>query len=128
MQTVLAAMFVCCAITFILLDTHELLPQNPCSIGAAASLLAGSQLVERGVMPAGSEFLSDKEMISRGYFTGMKFRMGWWEQHGEKRFGIDVDHEAERQGLLGGETEYLPPKFPSSTVRTVDSTSMLRSS
>jgi hypothetical protein len=128
MQTVLAAMFVCCAITFILLDTNELLPQNPCSIGAAASLLAGSQLVERGVMPAGSEFLSDKEMISRGYFTGMKFRMGWWEQHGEKRFGIDVDHEAERQGLLGGETEYLPPKFPSSTVRTVDSTSMLRSS
>jgi hypothetical protein len=128
MQAVLAAMFVCCAVTFILLDTNELLPQNPCSIGAAASLLAGSKLADRSVMPTGSEFLSDKEMISRGYFTGMKFRMGWWEQHGEKRFGIDVDHQVERQRLLGGETEYLPPKFPLSTVRTDDSASMSRSS
>jgi hypothetical protein len=77
MQAVLAAMFVCCALTFLLLDTNELLPQNLCSIGAAASLLAGSKLVDRSVMPIGSEFLSDKEMITRGYFTGMKFKMGW---------------------------------------------------
>jgi hypothetical protein len=59
-----------------------------------------------------------KEMVKRGYITGMKFWMGWWEQDGERRFGIDSVQDVKRPRLLSSEqTEYLPPKPPMTTFR-----------
>lgn len=108
MEAVLATMFVLCAVAFFLLDTKELLPQNPCSIGAAASFLAGSSLVNRTVLPPGSEFLSDQEMLKRGYFQGLMFRMGWWDAGEEKRFAIDVaDHAEEKRAYTDNEQGVL---------------------
>jgi hypothetical protein len=88
LEAVLAAIFMCCALALWLLDTKDLLPQNPCTIAAVASFVAGSKL--RDIMPKGSEFLSDKEMIDNRLFDGLKFRMGWWDEGKSRRFGIDV--------------------------------------
>jgi hypothetical protein len=90
LEAVLAAMFVCCAIAFSIIKPKGLLPQNPCSIGAAASFLAGSKMLDRSVIPKGSEFLSDKDMMKEGLFKGLKFRLGWWGEGKDRRFGIDV--------------------------------------
>lgn len=123
MEAVLAAIFVLCALAFLLLDTKELLPQNPCSIGAAASFLAGTALVNRTVMPPGSEFLSDQQMLKRGYFQGQRFRMGWWNEGGEKRFAIDVAEDAaEKRAYTSNEHgALLLPQGHQPPVRAVDS-------
>jgi hypothetical protein len=90
LEAVLAAMFVCCAIAFSIIKPKGLLPQNPCSIGAAASFLAGSKILDRSVIPKGSEFLSDKDMVKEGLFKGLRFRLGWWSEGKDRRFGIDI--------------------------------------
>jgi hypothetical protein len=127
LEAVLAAMFVCCALAFWELDMKELLPQNPCSIAAAASFVAGSRLVDRSIMPEGSEFLSVKEMMKKGTFDGLKFRMGWWGEGKVKRFGIDVldSRDAVTEKLVKERTvesdrsTITPPKPPApSTLET----------
>jgi hypothetical protein len=90
LEAVLAAMFVCCAIAFSIMRPKGLLPQNPCSIGAAASFLAGSSMLDRSIIPKGSEFLSDRDMEREGLFNGLRFRLGWWGDGKDRRFGIDV--------------------------------------
>jgi hypothetical protein len=125
LEAVLAAMFVSAAFTFFLLDTKYLLPQNPCSVGAAASFLAGSQLVDRSMMPVGSEFMSDKQVLKGGQLAGLKFAMGWWERGGSKRFGIDVVDPSEEQRLVESSN---PLTAKASSARTADpdsSSSML---
>ena len=92
LEGVLAMIFLCTALAFILLDTRRVLPKNPCSIAAVASLLAGSEMLGKGIIPDGAEWCDDEELRRRGVFEGYLFSMGWWaDKHGERRrFGIDV--------------------------------------
>ncbi|KAL5360844.1 hypothetical protein BJX96DRAFT_184846 [Aspergillus floccosus] len=63
----LAAMVICGVVSIALVQTKEVLPKNPCSIGAVAN-----------VIPKGAEWCGDEELKRRGAFEGRKFTMGWW--------------------------------------------------
>lgn len=105
LQALLSLMAICAAVTFLLGYTKNVLPKNPRSIAAMASLLAGSHLLDESIITPGSEWLTDEEWKERGLFEGMQFSMGWWMQDeegpegeqsdsehwsGEARFGIDI--------------------------------------
>ena len=62
------------------MDTRYVIPKNPCSITAVASLLADSNMMDEGVIPEGSEWLSDRELEQRGVSSGWTLRMGWWNK------------------------------------------------
>jgi hypothetical protein len=90
LEAVLAAMFVCCAIAFSVIKPKDLLPQNPCSIGATASFIAGSNILDRRVIPKGSEFLLDEDVVKDILFKGLRFRLRWWGEGKDRRFGIGI--------------------------------------
>lgn len=86
LQGMLAFMAACAILVYILGNTKEVLPHCPCSIAGTMSLLAGSEMVSRAVIPAGSEWQTNAER-DRGLWGGRKFRLGWWGD----RYGIDVE-------------------------------------
>lgn len=100
LQVLLAVMFVCGAAAYLLLNTKEVLPHSPTSIAGVASLLAGSELVDRSFVPRGSDWMSDKELGRESIFKGELFGLGWWEGaeegKGGRRFGIGIG-KAERR-------------------------------
>ncbi|KIW14337.1 hypothetical protein PV08_07119 [Exophiala spinifera] len=87
LEAIFATMVVCALSSMLFVDTHKVMPKNPYSIAAVASLLAGSRILE--AMPPGSEWWRDKELKTIGIFEAMKFRMGWWKHHDMSRFMID---------------------------------------
>ncbi|OJD34187.1 uncharacterized protein BKCO1_2500098 [Diplodia corticola] len=98
LQALLAVMALSTAATFALGSLEHVLPKNPRSIAAVASLLAGSSVLEARVIPPGSEWCGDRELERLGLFKGLRFSMGWWgnsdaDERGQgerERFGIDV--------------------------------------
>ncbi|TKA72596.1 hypothetical protein B0A49_07756 [Cryomyces minteri] len=90
LQVLLALMFVCAAVTFSIMDTRNVLPKNPCSIAAVASMLAGSEMLHSSVIPEGSEWRDSDELAS--VYERWVFSLGWWGEKGSKesRFGVDV--------------------------------------
>ncbi|PYI10640.1 hypothetical protein BO78DRAFT_305655 [Aspergillus sclerotiicarbonarius CBS 121057] len=87
LEACLAAMVISTLIAYCFMHTKEIIPVNPCSIAGAATLLAGSDMLKSDVLPPGSEWQSDKELLRRDYFNGLVFGLGWWEG---PRFGIDI--------------------------------------
>jgi hypothetical protein len=51
----LGSMSVCGCLAFALTKMHKVLPHNPCSIAGTMSLLAGSKMCSREVIPDGAE-------------------------------------------------------------------------
>lgn len=94
LQVLLAIMFVCGASAYMLSDTKRVLPHSPTSIAGVASLLAGSELVDRSFVPKGNESTGDRDLGREGNFEGELFGLGWWEGgeegKGERRFGIGI--------------------------------------
>lgn len=45
-------------LTFAMLDTRRVLPKNPCSIAAMASLLACADMLQKDVIPEGTEYMT----------------------------------------------------------------------
>jgi hypothetical protein len=89
-QVLLGIMAFCAIIAFFNQDTHHVLPKNPCSIAAVASLLAGSEMLNESKFPPGAEFRDDR-FLQDHVFDGWLFSMGWWERKtGQPRFRIDV--------------------------------------
>ncbi|KAB8213305.1 hypothetical protein BDV33DRAFT_69402 [Aspergillus novoparasiticus] len=88
----LAAMALCIMVAFYLGRRTEVIPVNPCSIAGAATLLAGSEMLKPDVIPPGSEWCDDTELVKRGVFNGVMFGLGWWEG---KRFAIDIGRPEE---------------------------------
>lgn len=81
LEGLLAAIFACLGVSWYLMPMRKkasILPKNPCSIAAAASLVAGSEVLEE--VPAGAEWCSDAELERLGVWDGCVFRMGWWER------------------------------------------------
>ena len=119
LDTFLASMVLLAIASTLLMNTKNVLPKNPCSIAAVASLLAGSRILgDPAIIPRGAEWWDNAELVRRGVFAGSRFSMGWWirrrrwgsgnssgediviERHGEgdglleeeeRVFGIDVD-------------------------------------
>lgn len=94
LQAILAAMTVCGAVSILLMDTRQVLPKNPLSIAAAASLLADSCIPSsrnnqevRGMILPGSEWCSDKQLLQRGVFQGRTFSLRWWPVKEEDKGG-----------------------------------------
>ena len=100
LQVLLAIIVVCGAAAYLLIDTKGVLPHSPTSIVGIASLLAGSELVDRNFVPRGSEWMRSKELKREDIFKGELFGLGWWEGaeegKGGRRFGIGIG-KAERR-------------------------------
>jgi Protein of unknown function (DUF3433) len=96
LQILLATMFICGSLAYLLTDMRHTLPHNPHTIAGTMSLLAGSKMCSRNVMPEGAEWMDDKSLKKAGVFEGYLFSLGWWEDRGQdgrlkkRRFGIDI--------------------------------------
>ena len=75
LRGLLAASLLCVIVIYCTMRTRYVLPSNPASIAAVASLFAGSQIVKLGVIPSGAQWLSDEEL--ERLFNGYLFRLGW---------------------------------------------------
>lgn len=79
----------------VLLNTDHVLPKNPCSIAAVASLLADSSLLDdfhRG------EWNPDDKQLNQ-VFSDYRFHLGWWENSKERSIGTQgkvftIDHRS----------------------------------
>ncbi|RJE20089.1 hypothetical protein PHISCL_07584 [Aspergillus sclerotialis] len=88
----LGFMLVCSVTAYATLRTRGILPNDPCSIAAKASLLAGSKILSEDVIPPGSEWLSDEQLRVNGTFAEDRFRLKWWDG---QRYGIDIEPDGE---------------------------------
>jgi hypothetical protein len=89
LQGLLLAMWLCAFSIFWQFDTKTLLPKNPCSIAAQASLLADSKFLD--LIPEGAQHATLRELTELTPFKDHLFSMGWWDDgNGGRRFGIDV--------------------------------------
>ncbi|KAH7392166.1 hypothetical protein DE146DRAFT_132725 [Phaeosphaeria sp. MPI-PUGE-AT-0046c] len=98
LQSLLIAMLLCALIALLTSNPKNVLPKNPCSIAAQASLVAGSSMVAD--LPAHAQWMNDREFVQ--LFEGKRYAMGWSEEGYEQgRFGVDVDL-APKQRRKGG--------------------------
>jgi hypothetical protein len=89
LQVLLGAMWFSTTIALFLFDVKNLIPKNPCSIAAQASLLADSKFLD--MIPAGAENATAEDLMKMTPFADHEFSMGWWDdENGGRRFGIDV--------------------------------------
>ena len=96
LHALLTTMVICGLISVVCLNTKHVLPKNPCSIGALASLIVDSRMVrDRGIIPEGAEWWGDKELREQGVLVGRRFRMGWWERKMESG---ERDDDGEGEG------------------------------
>ncbi|TDZ33421.1 hypothetical protein C8035_v011871 [Colletotrichum spinosum] len=99
LQAMLGVMVVCIVASRLLIDVHEVVPHDPCSIAGTASMLADSEMATRKIVPEGAEWRSDAELERAGVFEAYRYRLGWWEREGGVRFGIDIEEkEKSREG------------------------------
>ncbi|KAF2140426.1 uncharacterized protein K452DRAFT_55747 [Aplosporella prunicola CBS 121167] len=94
LEALLGALVLCMAVSVWAMNNRagEVLPKNPCSIGAAGSLIAGAAMLKEDVIPPGAEWCDDKELEKRGVFHGYLFSLGWWGEKGTegRRYGVDI--------------------------------------
>ncbi|KAK2736811.1 hypothetical protein FQN55_001400 [Onygenales sp. PD_40] len=101
----LGSMILLAITSMLLMNTKNVLPKNPCSIAAVASLLAGSRILgDPQIIPRGAEWWDDKELARRGVFVGWRFSIGWWVR---KRQGVGADERRDGEGVGKGEAEGL---------------------
>ncbi|KAF2155693.1 hypothetical protein K461DRAFT_274707 [Myriangium duriaei CBS 260.36] len=110
LQSLIATILVCSVTAYILIDAHEVLPHNPCSIAGAASLFAGSKMCDsfrqtEAEKTLGSEDLKAWAAEKQREWEKATFRMGWWEDGGGKRFGIDIVDDGKEGNKLREEEE-----------------------
>jgi len=91
LQGLLGIMAICVLLAQFTCRSREILPKNPSSIAAVASLLAGSELLSS--LPPGSEWGNESHHLK--LFDGWLFSMGWWNNGSKKRFGIDIGQHAD---------------------------------
>lgn len=120
LQALILTMWLCTSIALILFDVKKLLPKNPCSIAAQASLLADADFL--ALIPDGAEHMTRKELMEITPFKDHLFSMGWWDnKDGTRRFGIDVgqaDQEPEKSGEAIEEGEVADEGHREETTKT----------
>ena len=96
LQSLLGAMVICAIVVYAAaarLKLNRLLPHCPWSMAGVMSLLAGSEMCDRRIMPEGAEYMTDKELGAA--LAGWLFSLGWWEGKDGQRYGIDVGQAAD---------------------------------
>jgi hypothetical protein len=94
LQGLLACMVICAVVSLSTVRLSKILPKNPCSIAAQASLVAGSEMMSK--LPPEAQWMEDKEFDA--LFKGERYAMGWGvSSDGKKRFGIDVDKSQSKE-------------------------------
>ena len=78
----LAVLVVLGVMITLLMDTRHLLPKNPCSIAAMASLLADSNLLEK--LPEDVGTMSGLEGGNYENVANIRFGLGWFNDDGER--------------------------------------------
>ncbi|KAF4553978.1 Hypothetical protein D9617_5g068530 [Elsinoe fawcettii] len=78
LQALLATLSACALMAWIFTRLKKVLTKNPQSIAAVSSWLAESEMLRE--IPAGSELLSDKQLIDQGVLQGSTFSIGWWDE------------------------------------------------
>ncbi|GAB7348548.1 hypothetical protein MBLNU459_g6941t1 [Dothideomycetes sp. NU459] len=88
LESLLAILFICAVITFVLFDPRNLSPERPRSIATQAALLAGADEL-LGLVPSSMEKYDEKALDA--IFDGYFYSLGWWNDHAERRiFGIGI--------------------------------------
>lgn len=100
LQAILLTIALSYAFSLCSMRIRRILPANPCSIAASASLLAGTKMLKR--IPPRAEFLKrDSDLARLGGLDDQTFSLGWWEEYsGRGKFRIDV----------GRCSSFLPPE------------------
>ncbi|KAI9044253.1 DUF3433 domain-containing protein [Aspergillus affinis] len=124
LEGALAAMVLCGAAAITLMKTRHVLPKNPTTIAAVASLLAGSEMMKENVIPRGSEWCDDKELKRRRVFEDLTFSMKWWPGQKEPA-AADDDDEGPETRSNGAEN---PASRASSRSRSNDESTLRESS
>lgn len=96
LEGLLAMMALCTfASIFLLKEAQSLLPSDPCSVAASASLLAESEILAS--IPEGAQWChSAKQRTKKRVFEAHLFSLGWFEGvGGRRRFAVDTG-EAEK--------------------------------
>jgi hypothetical protein len=94
LQGLLACMVICAVVSLSTVRLSKILPKNPCSIAAQASLVAGSEMMSK--LPPDAQWMDDKEF--NALFKGERYAMGWGVgSDGKERFGIDVDKSQSKE-------------------------------
>lgn len=89
LEAFLALLAICTFATFFVIDTKNLLPHNPCSIGAMAAYLAESEILR--TIPEGAEWDDRKKLTKKRIFNEYLFSLGWFQGlGGTRRFGVDI--------------------------------------
>ena len=101
LEAVLACMLLCCIAVYLLLNTKELLPQNPCSIGAAASYVAGSRLCDGDMLVGGMSLSVHPGRHGYKVLEGSEFGFGWYIKDEQHRYGVFERGEESDEGALG---------------------------
>ena len=91
LQGLLALMTASCVLSLIFIKTREILPKNPCSIAAIASMLAGSRLLDKDYMPRGSEWHQSNPLEEKTPFKDKYFLLDWIVSGEKKYFRIDTE-------------------------------------
>lgn len=79
----LIAIALCIALSFFLMDTRKVLPKNPASIAAGASLIAANaRMFHKDVLPEGAQWYGNAELEAMKVWEGLFFRLGWWDSNG----------------------------------------------
>jgi Protein of unknown function (DUF3433) len=106
LQIFLGVMLACGVFVYSWRDMRHVLPHSPWSIAGTMSLFAGSEMIERKIIPTGAEFMSDKELAK--VFEGYMFSLGWWDNcvktsdlREQRRFGIDIGKADSSAGKAG---------------------------
>lgn len=95
LQALLIGLIVCSITSLLTVRLTNVIPKNPCSIAAQASLISGSSILNN--LPHGSQWMDDEEF--NALFEGEKYSMGWKTDHDGKRvFRIDVADPALQAG------------------------------
>jgi hypothetical protein len=66
----------------LLVDTCNVLPENPCSIAGKASLLADSNFLKD--LPEDADSMSALEIEKQGGFSKSRFALGWFDSEGAR--------------------------------------------
>lgn len=87
LEVLLGLIAICVAASLFTTRTREILPKNPCSIAAAASLLAGSDMVRD--ISAWSDGIDDRKLRAKGGPKDLSFSMRWRDHEDGPRSGIN---------------------------------------
>lgn len=89
LEGLLAGIWICTALAYLFFRSMPLLPANPSSIAAQASLLAGADFLKS--VPTDAGMRRDEDLMKTESFTDRLFSLAWWEtSDGTSRFGIDA--------------------------------------